>query len=90
MFYASWAGKFQWCSNYRDFEPKEVTWGVGEPKSGASCVFLKHKGVNASDLATSDCAEQKRFICDVRQEGTEGIAMQQECLDIWGITDGKT
>jgi len=40
-------------------------------------------------LATADCSAEKKFICDVGKKGTAGLALQQECLEIWGISAGK-
>jgi len=79
-------GQFHWCSNGREFEPREIAWDIGEPNSKFHCVYLKNKGVNQSVLATADCDTEKKFLCDVRKKGTTGMAIQQECLEIWGIT----
>jgi len=72
----------------QEFDPEEVTWAAGEPNSAFHCAYLKNKGGNDSALATADCAAEKKFICDVRKKGTAGLAMQQECLEIWGISAG--
>jgi hypothetical protein len=40
-------------------------------------------------LATADCGTPKKFLCDVRKKETNGMAMQQECMEIWGITASK-
>jgi hypothetical protein len=82
-------GHFHWCTNEREFEPREVAWAPGEPNSKFHCVYLKNKGVNQSVLATADCDTEKKFLCDVRQNGTGGLAMQKECLEIWGITTSQ-
>jgi Lectin C-type domain len=82
-------GQFHWCSNGREFEPKEIAWDEGEPNSKFHCVYLKNKGVNKTVLATGDCNTEKRFLCDIRNNGTGGKAMQQECMDIWGITESQ-
>jgi hypothetical protein len=79
-------GNFHWCSNEKPFEPKEVKWAPGEPNSQFHCVYLKNMGGNKSVLATADCATKKKFLCDVRKKETGGMAMQQECMEIWGIT----
>jgi len=82
-------GNFHWCGNVQKFDSKEVKWAPGEPNPNFNCVYLKNMGRNASALATADCSENKTFICDVRKKGTDGMAMQQECLEIWGISKGK-
>jgi hypothetical protein len=79
-------GNFHWCSNEKPFEPKEVKWAPGEPNSQFHCVYLKNMGGNKSVLATADCTTKKKFLCDVRKKETGGMAMQQECMEIWGIT----
>lgn len=83
-------GNFHWCSNGREFEPKEITWAPGEPNSQFHCVYLKNLGVNKSVLATADCNTAKKFLCDVRKKGTGAKAMQQECMEIWGITASRS
>jgi Lectin C-type domain len=79
-------GNMHWCSNFKQFQPKEVNWAVGEPKKG-NCVYLKSSN-SSSSLATEDCSKEMRFLCDVRKKGTEGMAMQQECLETWDVTAG--
>jgi hypothetical protein len=46
-------------------------------------------GGNKSVLATADCSTNKKFLCDVRKKNTDGLAMQQECMEIWGITTSE-
>jgi hypothetical protein len=82
-------GNFHWCSNWREFEPNEIAWAPGEPNSQFHCVYLKNMGVNKSVLATADCDEKKKFLCDVRKKGTGAMAQQQECKEIWGIKDSR-
>ena len=82
-------GNFHWCSNGREFEPREIAWALGEPNSQFHCVYLKNMGVNKSVLATADCNTPKNFLCDVRRNGTDKTALQQECLEIWGLTESK-
>jgi hypothetical protein len=79
-------GNFHWCSNVKPFEPKEVKWAPGEPNSQFHCVYLKNMGGNKSALATADCNSEKKFLCDVRKKQTGGLAMQQECMEIWGVS----
>jgi hypothetical protein len=47
------------------------------------------KSNNASSLATANCSKEMRFLCDVRKKGTDGMAMQQECLETWDVTAGE-
>jgi len=82
-------GNFHWCSNRKEFEPKEIAWAPGEPNKQFHCVYLKKMGVNNTVLATADCETEKKFLCDVRKKGTDGMAMQQECMEIWGITPSR-
>jgi hypothetical protein len=46
-------------------------------------------GGNHSVLATADCNTKKKFLCDIRKKQTAGLAMQQECMEIWGITTSE-
>jgi hypothetical protein len=80
-------GNMHWCSNYQQFQPKEVTWASGEPSKKGRCVYMKSS--NASSLAIEDCSKEMRFLCDVRKKGTDGMAMQQECMETWGVTPSK-
>jgi len=82
-------GHFHWCSTGKEFEPREIAWAPGEPNSKFHCVYLENKGVNQSVLATADCDTEKKFLCDVRKKGTGGLAMQQECIETWGITNSQ-
>jgi hypothetical protein len=77
-------GNMHWCSNYKQFQPKEVTWAAGEPSNKGSCVYMKSN--NASSLAAEDCSKEMRYLCDVRKKGTDGMAMQQECMETWDVT----
>jgi hypothetical protein len=47
------------------------------------------KSSNDSNLAVANCSTEMRFLCDVRKKGTDGMAMQQECLETWGVTAGQ-
>jgi hypothetical protein len=80
-------GNMHWCSDYKQFQPKEVTWAPGEPSNKGSCVYLKSS--NSSSLATADCSTEMRFLCDVRKKGTTGMAMQQECMETWNVTPSE-
>jgi hypothetical protein len=80
-------GNMHWCSNFKQLQPKEVTWAAGEPSNKGRCVYLKSS--NSSSLATEDCSKEMRFLCDVRKKGTDGMAMQRECLETWDVTAGE-
>jgi len=73
-----------WCSNLKQFQPKEVTWAAGQPSNTGGCVYLQSS--NSSSLAMANCSLEMRFLCDVRKKGTSGMAMQQECLETWDVT----
>jgi hypothetical protein len=77
-----------WCSNFKQFQPKEVTWAAGEPSSSGGCVYMKSS--NSSSLATDNCSTEMRFLCDVRKSGSPGMSMQQECLETWSVTPGES
>jgi len=78
-------GKHRWCSIDKNFVSKEVKWKTGHPKLELDCVYLE----NATHfLATADCSEEKNFLCEVRNEGTYGKAMQEECATLWDIDTG--
>jgi hypothetical protein len=83
------SGNMHWCSNFRPFQPNDISWASGEPRSSnkGKCVYMKSS--NTSSLATDDCSKEMRFLCDVRKKGTDGMAMQQECLETWDVTPGK-
>jgi hypothetical protein len=80
-------GNMHWCSDYRPFQPKEVTWAAGEPSNNGSCVYMKSS--NSSTLAAANCSTEMRFLCDIRKRATPGKAMQQECLETWGVSLGE-
>jgi hypothetical protein len=79
-------GKYHWCSVERDFHKKETKWKIGHPKAGLSCVYLEG---SSQQLVSADCNEEKRFLCEIKKEGTYAKAVQQECADIWGILECK-
>jgi hypothetical protein len=80
-------GDMHWCSNYKPFQPKEVTWAAGEPSNNGSCVYMKSS--NSSTLASANCSMEMRFLCDIRKRGNTGKAMQEECLETWGVSLGE-
>jgi len=47
------------------------------------------KSDNFSSLAMADCSTKMRFLCHVREKGTLGKAMQQECLETWDVTSSE-
>jgi hypothetical protein len=77
-----------WCTDFKPFQPKEVSWAAGEPGSTGGCVYMKSS--NSSSLATANCSKEMRFLCDIRKKGTSGLAMQQECLETWNVTSSKS
>jgi len=79
-------GNMHWCSNLKPFQPKETTWADGEPNNKGGCVYMNSR--NSSSLAMANCSREMHFLCDVRKKGTDGMAMQQECLETWDVTAG--
>ncbi|XP_059489056.1 uncharacterized protein LOC132204526 [Neocloeon triangulifer] len=75
---------FQWCSINRAFVESEIKWKSGHPKAGLDCVYVEIRNSSIL-LATADCKEKKRFLCEVRRDATFGIGMQTECAEIWDI-----
>ncbi|XP_059479104.1 uncharacterized protein LOC132198857 [Neocloeon triangulifer] len=82
--------KFFWCSKGSNFAPKYVTWKSGEPsleKGECVSVEINRNGTEElSVLAVSNCSEQRNFVCEGRQKGTELDGMQAECMATWDIT----
>jgi len=78
-------GNYQWCSIGRKFVNKEMKWKSGHPIAELDCVYLES---GTQLLASANCSEQKNFLCEVKKEGTSRKAMQQECAEIWKITEG--
>ncbi|XP_065346446.1 uncharacterized protein LOC135943712 [Cloeon dipterum] len=76
---------FHWCSNDRGFVSSEIAWKSGHPKAGFDCVYLEARN-GSMLLATDNCDEKKKFLCEVRKKGTSGIAMQRECAETWDIS----
>ncbi|CAB3386814.1 Hypothetical predicted protein [Cloeon dipterum] len=76
---------FHWCSIDRGFVSSEVAWKSGHPKVGFDCVYLEARN-GSMLLATDNCDEKKKFLCEVRKKGTSGIAMQRECAETWDIS----
>jgi hypothetical protein len=85
--YGCSSGDYHWCTDFKQFAPKEVTWGTGQPNKKLNCVYMRSN--NGSTLATADCGSEKRFLCDVRKSGKSGMATQQECLETWNVTTGR-
>jgi hypothetical protein len=70
---------------------KHLTWIEGADAS-ASCVFAdlrNHSDYNATMLVgRGACTDKRRFVCEVRKKATAGRALQVECMELWGITEG--
>ncbi|XP_065346287.1 uncharacterized protein LOC135943583 [Cloeon dipterum] len=79
---------FRWCSLGRDFIDPEIRWKQGHPKAGLDCVYVEARNGSVV-LATANCDEQKQFVCEVRKKGTSQVALQNECLETWQITDAQ-
>jgi hypothetical protein len=84
-----------WCS--RDAAtvlPAQVTWRDGHPNAAlGECVNLNLRNVSGDNvttqIASANCSEVKRYVCEVRQKGTVGRSLAVECMALWEITEGK-
>jgi hypothetical protein len=84
-----------WCS--RDAAtvlPAQVTWRDGHPNAAlGACVNLNLRNVSGDNvttqIASSNCSEARRFVCEVRQKGTVGRSLAVECMALWEITEGE-
>ncbi|XP_065345723.1 uncharacterized protein LOC135943196 [Cloeon dipterum] len=74
---------FWWCSLNRGFVNSELEWKAGHPKSG--CVYLESRNGSVL-LASADCTEKKKYLCEARKKATVQKGTQGECAEIWNIT----
>jgi hypothetical protein len=62
-------GSYEWCSKNAKLSNKEARWKSGFPAAGENCVhatfYDRDSGENSS-IATADCTEVKRFVCEVK------------------------
>jgi hypothetical protein len=81
-----------WCSHDKPMASKHLTWVKGANAPPASCVFTdlrNHSDYNATMLiGRGACSDERRFVCEVRKKATAGKALQVECMELWGITEG--
>ncbi|CAB3387046.1 Hypothetical predicted protein [Cloeon dipterum] len=77
---------FWWCSLNRGFDNSELKWKAGHPKSG--CVYLESRNGSVL-LATADCTEKKKYLCEARKKATVQKGTQGECAEIWNITSSE-
>jgi hypothetical protein len=59
---------YRWCALGKNFLPKEIRWGSGEPnQANGDCVYVKFSNVSweSTALHTANCIEEKHFICEV-------------------------
>jgi len=60
---------FTWTARDKRFDSTGTKWKSGEPSVKGDCVYLQL--VNSTEntfLATDNCAEKKKFICEVIQK----------------------
>lgn len=83
-----------WCTRYEaNVQPAQVSWLSGHPNAAlGACVHANVRnasGENATtQIGSSNCLENMRFVCEVRQRGTTGHSLTVECMAIWDITEG--
>lgn len=61
-------GNFMWCSNKTFLNMKDVNWKIGQPNSAdGHCAFVNFsmKSANQSFVSMGDCAQKRKFICEV-------------------------
>jgi hypothetical protein len=83
--------QFNWCSKEAPFVKSQIPWKPGHPSaSEGDCVYvqIKNGSQNGTVFGTSACGEKKRFVCEMRQKGTEGRALAVECMSLWDVTEG--
>jgi len=60
--------EFVWSARQKAFDASGTKWNSGEPSAKGECVYVQL--VNSTEnsfLATDNCAENKKFICEVRK-----------------------
>ncbi|XP_065345699.1 uncharacterized protein LOC135943178 [Cloeon dipterum] len=76
---------FWWCSLNRGIINSELKWKTGHPKSGLDCIYLESRNGSVL-LASADCTEEKKYLCEARKKATVQKGTQGECAEIWNIT----
>jgi hypothetical protein len=80
-----------WCSKESLFVKSQIPWKAGHPSASAGdCVHvqIKNGSQNGTVFGTSACSEKKRYVCEVRQSGTQGRALAVECMSLYDVTEG--
>jgi len=58
---------FIWGAKGTPFSATGTKWNSGEPSAKGNCVFVQLRNTTENtSLVVEDCAEKKRFICEVR------------------------
>jgi len=83
-----------WCSKEAQFVKSQVFWKAKHPDPAiGNCVHVQ-VAINDTkqnlEMGTSSCADEKYFVCEVRQVGTTGRGLALECMALWDITEGIT
>ncbi|XP_065340561.1 uncharacterized protein LOC135939885 [Cloeon dipterum] len=81
-------GNYRWCSVDRAFVKSEVRWANIKPiVKSERCVTIQMSDMETNTaLQTADCSAIKRFVCEVRQSGTTVQSIQDECIDLIGLS----
>jgi len=57
-----------WCNGKQSVDSKQVNWKAGQPKlADGNCVFVQfsNSSANLTTFSLGDCAQERKFICDV-------------------------
>lgn len=62
-------GNFVWCNGKTSVNMNELNWKGGEPNlAHGNCAFVQfsNSSANWTTFSLGDCAQKKRFICEVK------------------------
>jgi len=58
---------FRWSARDASFTDGDTKWANGEPSANGDCVSLELRNTTGNTwLAAKNCAEKKKFICEVK------------------------
>jgi len=60
--------EFIWSGREKPFDATGTKWNSGEPSAKGDCVYIQMTNSTENTfLAADNCAEKKKFICEVRK-----------------------